>query len=114
MDFMLTFLIDRDSTSEPAFAEMGRFAGELAAAGRLKGGAPLRPEDEGARLRMDGEKPVISAGPFLETNEVIGGFFIIAAESAAEAIEIAKRCPHLLRGVGPVEVREVIPVGPPA
>ncbi len=54
-DYMLIFLSERDGGDGPPpeiFQEMGRFAGELAAAGKLKGGQPLHPETEGARVRV--------------------------------------------------------------
>ena len=46
-----------------------------------------------------------------ETKEIVAGFFMIECESRDEAIEHARRCPHLRYGM--VDVREVIPVGPP-
>lgn len=114
MDFMLIMLVDREvGTREEVMAEMGQFAGRLAAEGKLKGGAPLMPEEEGARIRAKGRQPIVSDGPFLETKEVIGGFFLIEVGSRAEALEIAKRCPHALHGIGPVELREILPMGPP-
>jgi len=116
MDFMLIMLSDREIDSNPeVMAEMGRFAGGLASQGKLKGGAPLKPEQEGARIRVSNGEPLVATGPFVETREVIGGYFVIECDSYDEALEIAKRCPHMLNGLGPVELREVIPMGgPPA
>jgi hypothetical protein len=115
MDFMLIMLVDREVGTKPeVMAEMGRFAGGLAGQGKLKGGAPLKPEEEGARVRARNRKPIVSDGPFLETKEVIGGYFLIECSSQEEALEIAKQCPHALHGIGPVEVREIIPMGPRA
>jgi hypothetical protein len=110
MDFMLILGTLRDATfDESVYPEMGRFAGELAAQGKIRGGSPLHPEGEGARVRLAGKRAVVTDGPFTETKEVIGGFFMIDAESLREAVEIAKRCPHLRNGF--VEVRQVIPMG---
>ena len=110
MEFMLIFLSDRDAEDdESVYAEMGKFAGELAGQGKMRGGAPLHPEEEGARVRASRGKPVVTDGPFTETKEVIGGFFMIECKSRKEAVEIAKRCPH--NKVGTVEVRQVIPMG---
>ena len=110
MDFMLIFSGQRDAKGDPSvMGEMGKFAGELAASGKLKGGAPLFPEDDGARVRLKEKKAVVTDGPFTETKEVIGGFFLIEAKNLKEAVEIAKRAPHLK--VGFVEVRKVIPMG---
>ena len=115
MDFMLIMLTDREAEPKPeVMAEMGQFAGGLAGQGKLKGGSPLKPEGEGARIRGVDKRPIVSDGPFLETKEVIGGYFVIECESREEALEIAKRCPHALHGIGPVEVREIIQMGPPS
>ena len=110
MDFMLIFSGQREAKIDNSvFEEMGRFAGELAAQGKLKGGAPLFPEDEGARVQVRNAKAAVTDGPFTETKEVIGGFFIVDAEDLKEAVAIAKRAPHAK--VGFVEVRRVIPIG---
>lgn len=113
MDFMLIMLWDREGSGfAPAvFAEMGEFAGGLAQAGKLKGGSPLKPEAEGARVRGAGDAAVVTDGPFTETKEIVGGYFLVSCESREEAIALARRSPHAR--VGPVEVREVIPVGGP-
>jgi hypothetical protein len=107
MEFMLILLADREATDDPSIPpEMGRFAGELAGSGKLRGGAPLHSEAQGARVtgaRVDN-------GPF-PSRVVIGGYFLVDCKSRAEAIEIAKRCPHA--SVGTVEVRQLVPMGPP-
>jgi hypothetical protein len=113
MQFLMIILDDRDAPEpDPAiFEAMGEFAGELAAQGKILGGSPLTPEQEGARVRQRGRKAMVTDGPFTETKEVIGGYFLVECESRDEALEIAKRCPHVRRGT--LEVREVIPMGPP-
>ena len=60
---------------------------------------------------MDEGRATVTDGPFTETKEIIGGYFIIDCESREEAIEIAKKCPH--GRVGTVEVRQIIPMGGP-
>jgi hypothetical protein len=60
-----------------------------------------------ARIQVRGGKPLVTDGPFAEAKEVAGGFYIVRAATRADAIEIAKRCPHL--GAGEIEVREVLP-----
>jgi len=105
MEFML-LIVDRkgEPAREPAaMQEMGKFARELASQGKIRGGAPLLPEAAGARVRVRDGKAIVSDGPFAECKEVIGGSFVIQAASRAEAIEIAKRCPHARTGT--VEVR---------
>jgi hypothetical protein len=90
----------REAVSMP---EMGRFAGELASRGKIRGGAPLQPDATGARVEVRDGRTLVTDGPFAECKEVIAGFFVVEAASRAEAIEIAKRCPHARAGV--VEVR---------
>jgi hypothetical protein len=87
------------------FAEMTKFAGELASKGKLRRGAPLGAASAGARVRVRDGKALVTDGPFAETKEVIAGFWIIDAVSRDEAIEVARRCPHARNGV--VEVHGV-------
>jgi hypothetical protein len=110
MQFMLILGSERGAKfDESVYPEMGQFAGELASQGKIRGGSPLHPEETGARVRLSRGKPVVTDGPFTETKEVIGGFFMIDCKDMQEAVAIAKRCPHLKNGF--VEVREVIPMG---
>lgn len=109
MEFMLILSTERDADFDPSvFPEMGKFAGELAARGRIRGGSPLHPEEEGARVRLRGGRPTVSEGPFTETSEIIAGYFLIDCKDRKEAIAIAKKCPHLKNGC--VEVRQVVPM----
>jgi hypothetical protein len=77
----------------------------------MRGGAPLHPVEEGARIRVTGGEASVTDGPFTETKEIIAGYFMVDCDSREEAIEIAKQCPHARAGI--VEVRQVIPVGGP-
>jgi hypothetical protein len=60
--------------------------------------------DEGALLKS--QETIATDGPFLESKEIIAGFFMIMARDLQDAIEIAKRCPHL--GLYEVEVRALV------
>ena len=67
----------------------------------------------GEELEMDGrilrgDSGRIAEGPFTETKEAVGGFYLIEAADYAEALSIAKECPHL-KVNGEIEVRGVIP-----
>jgi hypothetical protein len=88
------------------FAEMKKFAGELASRGRLRRGAPLDLESAGARIRVRDGKALVTDGPFAEAKEAVGGYGLVRAADRAEAIELAKRYPHARWG--PVEVREIL------
>ena len=60
-------------------------------------------------MRLSKGKVLVTDGPFAETKEVIGGFFMLEVKDRREAISIAKRCPHIQGGF--VEIRRVIPMG---
>jgi hypothetical protein len=107
VEYLLVFLSRRGAPSgEPGgMAEMKKFASGLASQGKLRRGAPLIAESAGARVRVRAGKAFVSDGPFAESKEVIGGFWIIEVASREEAIEIARRCPHARHGI--VEVHLV-------
>ena len=90
MEFMLLF-VDRERGEPAGMAELKQLAGELASRGKLKRAVRLRTAAEGARVRVTGGKPFVSDGPFAETKEVVGGFWIVDAASRDEAIALAKR-----------------------
>jgi hypothetical protein len=66
-------------------------------------GEPLTPPGKVVK----GNEATITDGPFAESKEVVGGFFIVKANSLEEATELAKDCPDLPNG-GSVEVREIM------
>ena len=105
MEFMLLFVARKDAPSggPEVPAEMKKYSGELASQGKLRIGAPLRAESEGARIRLRGGKPLVTDGPFAESKELLGGFWVVDVASRDEAIGIARRCPHTRLGI--VEVR---------
>lgn len=78
---------------------------EIEAQGHLAGGEKL--EDGSARqlVSKDGRLEVTD-GPFAEAKEVLGGFFLITAESWEEAVELSKGCPHLRYG-SRIELRRI-------
>jgi hypothetical protein len=70
---------------------------------RYVGGEALLPGGK----TITGPKKVVTDGPFAESKEVVGGYFVVLAKSLDEAVEIAKQCPDYgLNGI--VEVREVM------
>jgi len=77
---------------------MGRYAQELARARKLRRGFPLAAASEGATARVRDGKPFVVDGPFPETKEHVAGVWIIEAADRAEALAIAKRCPHTSSG----------------
>jgi hypothetical protein len=81
--------------------------GAIAQLPSTKGGAQLQPVDTARSVRVNGGEPIVTDGPFAETKEVLGGFYLIDAGSQAEAEEIAARIPSARMG-GTVEVRPVV------
>lgn len=80
------------------------WAQKLRAQGKLESAEKLK-DNEGRMLSMKNGQALVD-GPFAETKETIGGYFIINADSLDEAIEITKECPSLSEG-GMVELREI-------
>lgn len=83
------------------------FAGELVAAGVMRGGAGLKTADTATTLRRtaDGASS-LHDGPFAETKEQLGGFYLIEAADLDAALAWARKLP--LAGAGSIEVRPVI------
>ena len=80
---------------------------KLAEAGRLQMGHKLR-DGAGTVLRgTGGGAPSVTDGPFVETKEVIGGFWLIEATDLADAVEAVRGCPHLEHDKGSLEIREI-------
>ena len=88
-----------------AVEAMMRYNEELQKAGVLLALDGLHPPSMGARVTFSGGKPIVTDGPFAETREILGGYWMIRVNSRAEAIEWAKRCPASDNEI--IEVRQV-------
>ena len=86
-------------------AAMMKYNESLQKAGVLLTLDGLHPPSMGARVSFSGGKPKVTEGPFAETKEVIGGYWMIQVKSKQEAIEWASRCPASDNEV--IEVRQV-------
>jgi hypothetical protein len=84
---------------------MMKYNESLQKAGVLLALDGLHPPSMGARVSFSGGKPQVTDGPFTETKEVVGGYWMIQVKSKEEAIEWAKRCPGSENEV--IEVRQV-------
>lgn len=78
----------------------------LESAGALLATGRLAPSAEAGTVRTKGGQPVTMDGPYAETKEQVGGFYLIEAPDRAAALAWAARCPA--SGHGVVEVREVL------
>lgn len=74
-------------------AEMGKFNEELVKAGIMQEATGLKPSSVGKRVKFKGGKPFVTDGPFAETKELVGGFWIWKVKSVDEAVEWLKRAP---------------------
>ncbi len=86
-------------------AKMTRYSEDMLEAGILRGGEGLHPPSVGARVAFAGGEPTVTDGPFTESKECVGGFWMIEVTSREEAIEWARRCPASDGDV--IEVRRV-------
>lgn len=77
--------------------EYKQWAHRMAAAGKLLAGEKLA-DDGGKVISKRGNAVSVMDGPFAEAKEVLGGFFMIEAADYAEAVEIARSCPHVQYG----------------
>ena len=87
--------------------EMGKFNEELVKAGVMLAGEGLQPTSKGKRVKFTGGTPVVLDGPFTESKELIGGFWIWQVKSMDEAIEWVKRCPNPNSAEGEIEIRPI-------
>jgi hypothetical protein len=83
--------------------EYGRLTGDLRAHGRLVGGDELRPVATATSVRVRDDDTIVSDGPFAETKEALGGYYLIEADGLDEAIEWAARIPAARSGT--IEIR---------
>ena len=93
--------------SEQLLTEKGQFNEELVKAGVMLAGEGLHPSSKGKRVRFSGAKRTVIDGPFAETRELIGGFWLWQVKSMDEAIEWVKRCPNPTGEEAEVEIRQV-------
>jgi hypothetical protein len=112
MRFMMLMIPKGYETAAPgtmpeadAVAAMMKYNESLQRAGVLLALDGLRPPSEGARVTFAGGKPKVIDGPFIETKEVLGGYWMIQVKSKAEAIEWASRCPGSENEI--IEIRQV-------
>jgi hypothetical protein len=115
MRFIITAQPGKDSKQpnqdapfdEKLFTAYMRFNEEMYEAGVLVAAEGLNANGQAARIEVDKGKRIVVDGPFTETKELIGGFYIVEVESLDEAIQWALRCPC---GLGFDDVLEIRPL----
>jgi hypothetical protein len=112
MKYMMLIYLDENALSETergaCYQESAAYARELHADRRFLGAAPLHPTSTATSVRVREGKALVTDGPFAETREQLGGFFLVDAKDLDEALAIAKRVPGAKWGT--VEIRPVIEV----
>jgi hypothetical protein len=112
MKYAMLIYLDETGLSEQqreqCYRESAQYAQELHSGGRYLAAVPLYPTATATSVRVQGPKPVVTDGPFAETREQLGGFFLVEAKDLDEAIEIASKIPAGRWGT--VEIRPVVEV----
>ena len=94
------------------FGEYMGFTDSIRKSGHYVSGAPLQPIATATSVRIRNDKQLVTDGPFAETHEQLGGYYMIEARDLDEAIGIAARIPSVR--LGTIEIRPVMELGAPA
>jgi hypothetical protein len=112
MKYMLLIYLDEHVLSETerqeCYVESTQLAQEIRSSGHYLAANPLHPTSMATSVRVRNGKRLVTDGPFAETREQLGGYFLIEANNLDEAIGIAARIPMARKGT--VEVRPVIDI----
>ena len=95
-----------EADRQTLYGEYRHLIAELKSGGKYLAGDQLQPATTANTVRLRDQKPLITDGPFAETREQLGGFFLIEAEDLDEANLIAARIPSARAGA--IEVRPVV------
>jgi hypothetical protein len=112
VQYMLLIYLDENALNEAerskCYAESAQFARELSASGQYLTASPLHPTSTATSLRVRDGKRLVTDGPFAETREQLGGYFLIDVPDLDHAIEIAGKIPAAKWGT--VEIRPVMEI----
>ncbi len=112
MKYMLLIYADEQVWTEPerqqCYGESTELAHQLSAAGQFVSASPLQPVSTATSVQVRGGKRLVTDGPFAETREQLGGYFMIEAKDLDEAIGVAGRIPGARKGT--VEIRPVVEI----
>jgi hypothetical protein len=119
MQYLLLIYNDEQTWGKMTEPEHNKLMGEfmqftqaIGASGHFKAGSQLQPTAKAKSVQVRDGKRVVTDGPFAETREQLGGYYLIEAKDLDEAIEIAARIPS--SRLGTVEVRPLVQMGAPA
>jgi hypothetical protein len=108
---LLIYANEMDLTEEyrdKCYVESAGLARDLHANGKYVSASPLHPTATATSVRVRNGKPVVTDGPFAETREQLGGYYLVDAKDLDEAIGIAARVP--VAKLGTVEIRPVMEI----
>jgi hypothetical protein len=112
MKYMLLIYGDErawtDAERQECYGESTRLAHELTSDGHFLAASPLKSVSTATSVRVRDDKRMVTDGPFMETREQLGGYFLIEAPNLDVAIDIAGRIPGARKGT--VEVRPVMEI----
>ena len=112
MKYMLLVYLDEDALSEAerehCYVESAGLARELSAQGKYLSAGPLHPVATATSVRVRDGKRLVTDGPFAETREQLGGYYLIDARDLDEAMKIAERIPVAKHGT--IEIRPVLEI----
>src|SRR5262249_29051212 len=112
MKYMLLVYLDEqclsESEREDCYVKSAELARELHASGKYLDASPLHPVSTATSIRVREGKRLVTDGPFAETREQLGGFYLINAKDLDEAIGVAERIPAARFGT--VEIRPVMEI----
>jgi hypothetical protein len=112
MKYMLLIYADEqvwsDSEREACYAESAQVANKLKSKGQYLAASPLQPVATATSVQVRNGERLVTDGPFAETREQLGGYFLVDAGNLDEAIEIAGQIPGARKGT--VEIRPIVEV----
>ncbi len=112
MKYMLLVYLEEhalsDEEREHCYVESAQLARDLSTGGKYLAASPLHPTATATSVQVRNGKRLITDGPFAETREQLGGFYLIDARDLDEAMSIAERIP--VAKVGTIEIRPVLEI----
>jgi hypothetical protein len=97
-----------DADRQECYVESTQLAHTLKSKGQFLATSPLQPVSTATTIKVRDGKRLVTDGPFAETREQLGGFFMVEAKNLDEAIDIAGRIPAARKGS--VEIRPVVEI----
>ena len=112
MKYMLLVYLDEqaqsDTEREHCYVESAQLAQDLSSSGKYLSAGPLHPTATATSVRVRNGKRLVTDGPFAETREQLGGYYLIDARDLDEALSIAERVP--VAKLGTIEIRPVLDI----